>query len=1070
MTRTTRNILLLAVLLFVIAGAVGGTYYVLNRGSRRQDLYAQAWHFINTDRPDQAEERLRTILRSDPGHARAFTVLARILVAQDRDEEFKQLCDEWIERGVNPQLGWREYVHGLQSQGDFAAAETEALRRAPVDPVLVHSVRQSALELSSDPRRRLGAVDAARRIADLTDSKLQRASSLVRAGELLLGLRSGMQAEVQQRLTDRAQSMFGEALAATSDARRANKLNEPECQLLVARVLMRVGDANEMRDARILVARRMELDEERFSLRVALIRHLLEREDAGEPDKTYMALDLARGMVPARTKAPDGTEASDATDAGETKKGTRRSASPAERLLVLRWFGEFKRHADARVLLKAYFPGAEGNWHLEDLSIGFLLQGTEEDKQLARERALAVIRREEASPAVVRAIVSRFASAGQGGDLIALLEEARKFKGDKALDAWLAALLAQSGDEGAGERASTIADELGRGNLALGESAAALTLLQGANPEVVRKYLDARIEASEEARAAHRFQRARLDIAVALAAERATKPEEATAARARALADIAAIAADPAAEPRVLAQASELAYALRDPKALGACVAATVGRADAITLLGVKLVSTIEQGMFDDEARSELAQALRAGAEGMPAGAVCEALADVVDDPKTLVGLPDVLEKLAQTGECEVPARLIAMALASKAADPDAVESNARALLKRLPDSREMRLNLGAALMRAGKLDDILTLYETVDELAPGEYALLATTHGRKNELEETRRLCHAAIDKFPTDPRAFLVLAESIGAEGPREGENAEEEQARESKEALRVLSAAPRNRVVELARARLYATAGIDQPDRAAEIYAALIMASVLDMGAQRGYLQLLMDSDRHTDAISFVNLMLTPDAEKARVLGDRFDGYRMTKQHIAQLTAIAERDPHGATRLFWSTMRGNALERSGYVREALQVYRETNDRKRSGGNFMTLNNGAWILAEIARETMDRGGKADDELQTAKEWVERALQLNGDLSNINDTAAHVYALMRDFDNALAAIDRAIELAVEPAEDPSRFMFHRARICEASGDREAALKQLESVIETYQGDPVEREARIYRDGLPPLK
>ena len=58
----------------------------------------------------------------------------------------------------------------------------------------------------------------------MTESKFQRASSLVRAGELLLELRTGMPDAVQARLKADASETFGEALAATAQAERATKL------------------------------------------------------------------------------------------------------------------------------------------------------------------------------------------------------------------------------------------------------------------------------------------------------------------------------------------------------------------------------------------------------------------------------------------------------------------------------------------------------------------------------------------------------------------------------------------------------------------------------------------------------------------------------------------------------------------------------------------------------------------------------------------------------------------------------------------------------------------------------
>ncbi len=1074
MSRTTRNFLLLAVLLFIVVGGAGGAYYVLKRGSQRQDLYAQAYHFAQTDRLEKAEVNLRTILKADPVDARAFTLLARILGAQNRMDELRELCDAWVEQGVKPQLGWRSYVHALQQRGRFEEAEREALRRAPMDPVLVHSVRLRALEVSADPRRRMAAIDAARRIADLTDSKLQRASSLVRAAELLHELRSHVAAEMQEQLAKEVKSTFGEALAAVTSADSENKLNESETQLLVARIWMSVGDEKQKENGAALIHRRMISYPKRYSLRTVLIRYALaataadgelvlkRNADTGEPEHVVTALELARGLLPEVEQSNSKSSGSD-----DPEKQALRGASLAQRLQVLGWFGEAGRREEARALLDLYFGEIQDDWHVEQLSIGILLEGSDEDRVQALERAIAIVQREKADQAVVRALVGRFMRAQRTKDVIALIEAARAIKDDRTLDVWLAALLARSGDESDGARAQSIADELGRGNLALGASAATLSVLGSSSPEVVREYLDARIEASEDARSEHRFQRARLNLAQAAGAVRDKKKDEAAALRTQAIEDLRAIVADPTSSLRVLEQVGEAAFQLGEPELLGACVAAAAGREEVLTLLPEKLLASIDKGVFDSKRRGEIAKGMRARAQGQPARAFCDALADVLDTPAMRAKLPETLATILAATECEVPARLMLMALASQESDLEGVEEQWRALLLRMPDSKELRSGLGSSLLRQEKFDDVVALYADEVEFAPGEYALVATAHARTKEIEKARAVCRAAIDKYPSHPRAFLILAELIGAADPKEGETEEEEGARESKEALSLLSAAPRTRRVELARAFLYSSPGIDQPKRAARIYAALLRKSVFDMAAQRGYSQLLVSSGRLTDLIGFADLMLKPAAERIESLKDRLDGFRLAPAQAAQLLALEENDPYGIARTFWRATRASALERGGRAREALDGYRFVNDPKHSGGTFMTLNNGAWILAEFARVRIENGGEAAEQLATAKDWVERALQAKVDVPNIYDTAAHIYALREEFDNAMFAINRAVELAVEQEdEDPSKYRFHRARIHEAAGDRAAALKELDEVIDTYQGAPVERKARIYRDKL----
>ncbi|MHC4819902.1 MAG: tetratricopeptide repeat protein [Planctomycetota bacterium] len=111
----------------------------------------------------------------------------------------------------------------------------------------------------------------------------------------------------------------------------------------------------------------------------------------------------------------------------------------------------------------------------------------------------------------------------------------------------------------------------------------------------------------------------------------------------------------------------------------------------------------------------------------------------------------------------------------------------------------------------------------------------------------------------------------------------------------------------------------------------------------------------------------------------------------------------------------LRGVALEADGKVRVALADYEAA--ARDDDQMWYAFNNAAWHIARLDRTR----------IETARTYIDRALELKADEPSVHDTAAEVYATLEDFDGALRHVDRALALASGPRA--ASFMVHKARI-----------------------------------------
>ena len=712
-------------------------------------------------------------------------------------------------------------------------------------------------------------------------------------------------------------------------------------------------------------------------------------------------------------------------------------------------------------LIPIYFPDPRDTWRVERLRVHFLIKAGEKHIAEARERAIAIVKERNADLAVVGDLVQAFHGAGRAAEAIEILELARSLKGSEVLDTWLVAVLARKDDDDSAQRARSLADELGRANLSLAKSAAALRGMQG-DAGVLRQYLDTRIESSDKARTEHRFLRLRLNFADATGRDGDAR----TKARATSVADLSAIAADPDASPRVLETCVAIAYALDEFDSAGRCLAAAAGRSDSISVMPIRLLATFESGQIPVAQRAKLLAGLTERGESMPARAFLNALAaslrpEAIDVAK----LRSALAELAEDAASEVPARFMALSLAARADDLEAVESQARALLARLPDAVELRAGLAALFLRADRPKDALDLYPDRSALDATGAALVARSLMVLDERDAARSVLTDSIRRHPQDARAFLLLAALIREDESRAGRILE---------ALRVLSAAPAVRPVQLMRAELLLHDEVGLSERAARIYIGLLNRNLLDRAALTGYLNFLMTRDRKGDAIQLCSFLLNPNQESVPGLRNQFDGLMASPEALQALRRLAAEQDNGAVRTGWRIVRATASQQSGRVREALDDYRHVN--KHTSGILAPLNNGAWILAEMARAEIERAPEeaplskqVTDDLNAARAWVEEALALLPEeprtvaarerSASVQDTAAYVYLLLREYELAKTAIDKAIGYNAAVGD----YRLRRARILWAAGDADGARAEVERVIADFAGQPAEREAVILR-------
>ena len=137
-------------------------------------------------------------------------------------------------------------------------------------------------------------------------------------------------------------------------------------------------------------------------------------------------------------------------------------------------------------------------------------------------------------------------------------------------------------------------------------------------------------------------------------------------------------------------------------------------------------------------------------------------------------------------------------------------------------------------------------------------------------------------------------------------------------------------------------------------------------------------------------------------------------------------------------------NVLSIWGRPEDALAIYRKLykNDPSKSG----PLNNIAWLLAL-------QGSKGDEALS----FVNKAIEIDGETTDLLDTRAMVYLTINRQDAAIEDLDDAIALGPTPDK-----YFHLARAYLAASDRDQAAEAFQEAVALglKEGDlhPLERE------------
>jgi tetratricopeptide (TPR) repeat protein len=137
-------------------------------------------------------------------------------------------------------------------------------------------------------------------------------------------------------------------------------------------------------------------------------------------------------------------------------------------------------------------------------------------------------------------------------------------------------------------------------------------------------------------------------------------------------------------------------------------------------------------------------------------------------------------------------------------------------------------------------------------------------------------------------------------------------------------------------------------------------------------------------------------------------------------------------------------------GKQAKAISLYREI--IKRDENNVVALNNLAWLLAQTP------GGAGE-----AFERIKRALDVAGPLPELLDTRALIYLSSDDPERALADLEEALSHPRLQPRLTAWLQYHKARAYTASGDRQNALKALQSAktagLEESTLHPLERQS-----------
>ncbi len=960
----SRTLIVTAIVFLLLAGMVAAFDWVYERGLKREGLYERARRACAEGRHDEAIALARETLVSEPGREGAREVILEAFAASGRIEEAKAEARRYLEEDPNRTYAAVRLCQLAMRSGDGEEAERLARTFVDSEPAYAYHVLSVVRDFRGlsrrDARQRLDAAALMRSFASVADDDASRADAMIFSAEV--GREVAPALPHGELVAQRTEADLKDATAAVSAAVQANKGYPYE--LAMGRVRILSSDPEEAAlGAKMLRNRATGTLKQDIALQ-ALARYHITRGEWSE------ASDLVRSIE-------------------DSYLWLRicwlvRGSSQPEQAAALLEDGPFAATPDA-VTLRAELLARAGD--------------PARKEEAMKSLAALVENPDSSSETIVRALIALASGAGPDVALASAQRARVDERDDPRLTALFASLLAAQGSE----KGVELAERLARETDETDESRDLMSLLGGR--DALDRYVDVQVGKGGDAELRYRLQRAFIQLARAKAAKGDAGGAEEI--RRRIRADLDALrASDRATRPELIA-GFHLAASTGEAELAGEFVARALTLGGEPTMLDVRLLAFARR-FGDADALCRIAAGMRAAAASLPARAFLEVVADGVASPAKLepAALVARLEQAANDAGSRLPALELAALIAANDADLAAAERLARAALELDPRSPAALEVVGAALLRRGAAEEVLSLYASVPAEARHEasYAQVARAHLMRGKKDEAVVAGREAVRRFPGSASSYLLLAQVYRDRG-------------DVRTALGVLSLSPANSLVVHLRAEL-----LRQVDD-------LVMA-------ERLY-QMLLSSSGFTDLVAWQGLMETLSAS------------RRTEEFIAlceRALGTGRLRDNAKTAAAVHCMRGASLEAGGRAAEAIADY-ETAIRL-DGTNTTALNNAAW---QIARTIPAR-------VADARAYVDRAMRLNPESPAVLDTAAEVYSLQGDIEGALGLIDRALE-RVATAKVAS-YTVHKAEILCRSEMDEDARALLEEVRRKYENDPAAKRAR----------
>lgn len=747
-----------AVLLLVVAAAVGGGLYVLRRGSGRTDLYQAAMEALNRGDRETAERNLRALLESGSQRGDVATHLMAILLAEQKYDEASEFAETWRGQERLSLIGWRAAIEIALRKLELVEAERLAREQAELDPEFAQFTILRVRDLMGTFADRWAAQRAAVAMATLTPSPEMRARTFLFAAETLRDLLAQADGgSVESAVRAAYRRAVNEARTSLHQIERAPAAGDPpRIQTLRARVALLSEDPKERRTAQVALEDSLRIDPDDHEVIASLAAYSANREIWDD------ALGRSRALA----------------------KGPPLLWIRAVQRLMLR-----ERHADVLGLIRGGQLRDQPLVRLYEART--LVRGPETwDEGVSLLEGLV---RDEAIHAAISLEAYRtLVEVGRSsGHVEALVERVTK-TGDAVSQASLAEALATAGED---EIARALAGRIANHLESLPEGQQVLDLLGRGGEEVLDEFLRAPIEADRVAAGRRYFLRA------ATAAARAAPGSEAPRAqalRAAARQDLERLV-DADVPKADLSQAWKIAVVLGDFELVGRLAGRAIGMSGpphdtAFSLLAWSAATP------EAEVRRRLADGLRASPATGSYSAFLETLARVVTEcPNDPTCIRDAVDRFHLERGPSEPGLYLQAQVSWLTGDYQGGRRISKHLYAQAPDSTESRDLYGAFLTQAGEWKAVLDLHAGHEgDLSLASYSQLVAATMRLQEAGEIQdeeralNLARRAVRENPNVAQAHVLLAEVLSGRGDR-------------RRALGILSIAPPGPAVNVMRARL-------------------------------------------------------------------------------------------------------------------------------------------------------------------------------------------------------------------------------------------------------------------------